>query len=211
MRSGGIYSLTMCDRQRMNMIQSLKKAQGILNESNFSIKGADTSQVPFFINSIDKDITIDDLDRETTPEYRGQIREFANLWKFPLLIRNLYLMLGSTDREFVFRGFTFFSFKKILERQKEYCKHNNDNICDLALSYDGMGWVYVLALDTVSGKYFVRSDGGSNDYDRQFNWEYYRNYVPSSKPDTLITEQEFFNPNTPEPYSVPQEKLVRTP
>ena len=189
----------MQTRAKSNMTQKLQRVEAILRQADFSPIGADTCQVPFFVKSIDQEVTLDVLNRESTPQYREEVDQMATRYNFSPLLKYLYLMLGNGQREFTYRGLIFHSFERVKERQAAYAKEGQDNICDLAIAYHGMGWVYALALDTESQKYFVRMDGGSNGYDRDFNWEYYKGYRPSSKPDTLFDESKVFNPDNTHP------------
>lgn len=201
----------MSATQIQNMTNSLNSSKAVLEKSEFSVAGADTSQVPFFINDSDKEVSLSDLEKESTPEYRSLVSNLASKWKFTPHLKHLYLLLCTSNREFTYRGFTFFSLDKIISRLDEYEANDQHCICDIALRYEGMGWVEVLALDTESGKYFVRLDGGSNGYDRQFNWDYYKTYRPSSRPETLIDESLIFDTSCSEDIVVEAAKMVNRP
>lgn len=186
---------TMLTRNRNRMVRQLQTAEAILKQAEFSPKGSDTCQVPFFVKSTDEEVTLESIAKESTPQYRAEVEQMANTYNFTSLLKYLYLMVGNGQREFVYRGLIFHSFERVKTRQEAYQKVGQDKIFDLAIAYEGMGWVYVLGFDTESQKYFVRLDGGSNSYDRDYNWQYFKSYVPSTKPNTLFPEERIFDPN----------------
>ena len=71
------------------------------------------------------------------------------------------------------------SLEKIKNRynlmKEEYKK---DNIIDFAFMYIGMGHIIVAAIDTKDKQVFLRRDGGSNGYDREFNLKFIIDYEP---------------------------------
>lgn len=64
----------------------------------------------------------------------------------------------------------------------EIIKRSNDKYTDIAVQYEGMGWVYVLSYINDNQNFYIRSDGGSNDWDRQYNFDKYNSddYQPKS-------------------------------
>jgi hypothetical protein len=202
--------MTHVERFSKPISEIVQEAEKALRISKFSPHEADTSQVPFFIASIEKEVTLQTLEMESTPEYRTEVNQLADKVNWSPLLRYIYLLLGSRDREFTYRGFTFLSLKKILDRQEEYTKAIQPRISDLALKYHGMGWVYLLALDTVTGKYFIRMDGGSSGWDRDANWKFYKNYDPLSRPDSLLEQDFIFQGETSEEIKVQEEKVIHS-
>lgn len=187
--------LPQSNEQFMNIKKKLRYAEEILKNAQFTRQGADITQVPFFQADIDTQVNLETLENNSTLEYRNQVEDIANRNNWSLQLKYIYLLVGTADREFTYRGFTFFSLNKILEREQHYQRVQQNYLCDLALQYEGMGWVYVLTLDRESGQYFVRMDGGSNGYDRLNNERFFQAYRPSSRKETLIKEHEIFNGN----------------
>lgn len=175
--------------------QKLRYAEEILKNAQFNRSGADITQTPFFQADIDADVNLESLYEHSTSEYQQQVETLASQNNWSLQLKYIYLLVGSADREFTYRGFTFFSLNKILERTQYYQRQGQNYLCDLALQYEGMGWVYVLTLDRESGNYFIRMDGGANGYDRDANAKFFQTYRPSSRSDTLLKENKIFNSN----------------
>lgn len=171
----------------------LELAKYIMVHSTFSVKDADSSQEPFFQFNPDKQANYDKMCMEKDPEHYRLVDTISKENNWTPLLKYIYVLLGASDREFTYRGFIFLSLHKIQERQKIYQDAGQSQICDLAIKYHGMGWVHVLSLDQKSGSYFVRMDGGSSDWDRDANWKFFKNYSPSSRPETLIHQNEIFN------------------
>ena len=62
------------------------------------------------------------------------------------------------------------SLNEALERYKVICAKGQTNVFDIGYKYDGMGYINVLSCDLTNHLLFYRLDGGSNDYDRQYNF-----------------------------------------
>ena len=181
------------DTHLQRMTTNLKLAEDVMIHSTFSVQDADSSQEPFFQFHPDTSVDYEKLCLEKNPEHYRLVDSVSKDNGWPVLLKYVYILLGAGNREFTYRGFTFLSLQKIQERQKIYHDVGQDKICDLAIKYHGMGWVHVLSLDRESGQYFVRMDGGSSDWDRDANWKFFKNYSPSSRPETLIHQNEIFN------------------
>jgi len=72
---------------------------------------------------------------------------------------------------------------------------------DIGLRYMGMGHVQTIAMSKENNnEFFLRHDGGSNDYDRKDNYEFYSN--PSFKPEKIYTIHNILNDkNLPDIFS----------
>jgi hypothetical protein len=62
------------------------------------------------------------------------------------------------------------SLDEALERYKELVSQGQTNVFDIGYKYGGMGYIDVLSCDLTSHLLFYRVDGGSNDYDRLYNF-----------------------------------------
>jgi len=91
-------------------------------------------------------------------------------------LTNLYKYYNYSD--FSIGLWNFFSPEIIHQYEKTY----NYKMIDIASRYIGMGHYWVLSYIPSTKKYFIREDGGSNDYDRQTNYENYNDetYQPEN-------------------------------
>lgn len=85
-------------------------------------------------------------------------------------IKILYQILGHQKREIYYGPWTIMSLNEALERYKVICAKGQTNVFDIGYKYDGMGYINVLSCDLTNHLLFYRHDGGSNDYDRQYNF-----------------------------------------
>ena len=85
-------------------------------------------------------------------------------------IKILYQILGHQKREIYYGPWTIMSLNEALERYKVICANGQSNVFDIGYKYDGMGYINVLSCDLTNHLLFYRLDGGSNDYDRQYNF-----------------------------------------
>ncbi len=99
--------------------------------------------------------------------------KFMEEHNFPMKLKMFWLILGNPDDEIKTQGFTFMSLNQIVKD-----KNNYDSFLDLAIQYAGMGHVIVLSIDKTTGKLFIRRDGGSNGFERQAYYQYYKNKTP---------------------------------
>lgn len=144
-----------------------------MSESSYNISyghiGHDSTKVPFFMQSINNDNSyntsisiLDNIDYNL-------INDFKNLL-LPNDISDFFINNKAFDNEIYINGYTFFSIKKILELSQYYKSNNINNIIDIGFIYKGMGWVSVMYYNTNFNKIFFRHDGGSNNYDRNYNY-----------------------------------------
>jgi hypothetical protein len=84
-------------------------------------------------------------------------------------IKIVYQILGHQKREIYYGPWTIMSLNEALERYKVICAKGQTNVFDIGYKYGGMGYIDVLSCDLTNHLLFYRLDGGSNDYDRQYN------------------------------------------
>jgi len=85
-------------------------------------------------------------------------------------IKFIYSLLKDPSCEIYIKEWTFFSPNKALELYNNYCKKGQKNVFDIGHKYMGMGHVEVISCDLETNLLFIRSDGGSNGYDRINNY-----------------------------------------
>jgi hypothetical protein len=128
--------------------------------------------------------TISSIDYVSTKEpffwninNRQAFQQFNNLFvdaQIPEGLNNnikiLYQILGDQKREIYYGQWTIMSLNEALERYKVICAKGQSNVFDIGYKYEGMGYISVLSCDLNNHLLFYRPDGGSNDYDRQYNF-----------------------------------------
>ena len=80
-----------------------------------------------------------------------------------------YEILGNPDVEVYIGEWTIMSFNEALEQYKQYCKEGQTNIFNIGYRYLGMGNIEVLSCNLYNHLLFLRNDGGSNGWDREYN------------------------------------------
>lgn len=123
---------------------------------------------PFF-NAPATNIELNDLYLKSN--LKTEYVEFMNKCDFPLKLKLLYLILGNENEELHYNSFIFMDIKSIKERYDTY-----KNIFDIGFIYRGMGHIMVLSMLKCKGKnqLFFRLDGGSNGFEREINYKYYK-------------------------------------
>ena len=146
----------------MNEILNIFKNQAKVSQKN----DVGVTQKPFFTNNCINNFI------ENTTELDSQHILFFNKFPFDKTIKQIYLNVGN-NREIDLNKFTFMALDEIIKRQNNY-----QNFIDLGIYYLGMGHVKVLSMSKQNGKFFFRNDGGSNGYERESNYNLYKNYQP---------------------------------
>ena len=151
-----------------------KKANNLfIDKIKVCHQGTDSLKTPFFQPNIDNDIDINKyLSKTTNLDYVDKLNSLSQKFKFSKLLYYIYLIIGDTTTEFVINLYTFFSLDNIESQYNVLEKNGQTKICDIAVSYAGMGHVNVLSIDIGSGKLYTRPDGGSNGYDRDDNFKF---------------------------------------
>jgi len=162
-----------------------------LKECTFSVDNTNCLKDPVFRPEIDN-VDVDELIYKSNKNNQ-KILELSEKINLPSKLLYMYILLDSNTREFTYYNFTFFSIREIEKRLIIYEEDNQNNICDLALCYHGMGWIIVLTLNRKDGKFFLRMDGGSNNYDREDNWNFIKKYDPHTQKDKLFNIDKFFD------------------
>ena len=155
-------------------------AMNILKKCTFSTLQTNTVDAPFFNPDVDDTANVERMSMNTKDN--AVITEIANKLKFPPTLTRVYELLDSDEREFTYHNFTFFNINEMKRRYDIYENNVHSAICDLATAYLGMGHVIVLAWDRANKSFFMRIDGGGNDYEREDYWNFIRMYDTSKTP-----------------------------
>jgi hypothetical protein len=141
--------------------KQINKILAVLNNTTISSIDYVSTKEPFFWS---------DNNRESFKQFNNlfvdaQIPEGLNN-----NIKILYQILGHQKREIYYGPWTIMSLNEALQRYKVICAKGQTNVFDIGYKYDGMGYINVLSCDLTNHLLFYRPDGGSNDYDRQYNY-----------------------------------------
>ena len=147
-----------------------KYLKNILEKAKYSSENYDSSREPFFNRN--KSFNLDEIDK--TKELKD-----INQLSLPFELNTIFKIIGNNNLECYLDYWTIMSLEKIKNRynlmKEEYKK---DNIIDFAFMYIGMGHILVAAIDTKDKQVFIRRDGGSNYYDREYNLKFIIDYEP---------------------------------
>tara|TARA_B110000208_G_scaffold169324_1_gene210111 strand:+ start:3738 stop:4274 length:537 start_codon:yes stop_codon:yes gene_type:complete len=104
-------------------------------------------------------------------------------------IKRLFEIIGEPGKETYMDRWTIMSYKKAIENYDHYSKDGQTRVFDIAYMYAGMGHIIVISCDLKTRKLFTRPDGGSNGWDREFN---YKKLLEYSGTDKEIDFNEWF-------------------
>jgi hypothetical protein len=139
----------------------INKILAVLNNTNISSIDYVSTKEPFFR----KDSNTIVFQQYNNLFVNAQIPEGLNN-----NIKIIYQILRHQKREIYYGPWTIMSLNEALERYKVICAKGQTNVFDIGYKYDGMGYIIVLSCDLTNHLLFYRPDGGSNDYDRQYNF-----------------------------------------
>lgn len=93
-------------------------------------------------------------------------------YNFPPELVSLYYNLR-TDVEMTIESFTLFSIESLKCMSRRYKECGQEDFLDVARSYGEGGFFRVLSWHKGIRKFFERSDGGQNSYEREETFKYY--------------------------------------
>ena len=144
----------------------------------FSIKNYRSNNEPFFLQ-------IDDISNNFNEKYEN-IEEYieTNLSILSKEIKDFYIFFKTLDQEIYINNWTFMSLSNIIEIYNKY-KSKNINTIDIAFMYHGMGHIKILYYDPRINSINFRMDGGSNSYDREYNFKKLIEYNSNDPPQDI--------------------------
>jgi len=135
-----------------------------------------------------------DIEQAMMQEYLSEKdNSFMMKINMPNLLKNVYRILGSSKREFNYKGYTFFSLDGIKKACELYEKDGQYKFCDIGVRYYGLGHVKVITLCRETRKLFIRMDGGGNGYERDINYKY---FIKLDKVEEKVFTMDEFIKNT---------------
>ena len=143
-------------RQKTKQVESILE---FLKDSKLSREDYDSTQEPFF-------------KKDKKDEF---IMNHKNLPKIPESlnrhIKVMYELIGDPNKEVYIGEWTILSLTKSLQNYKQYCDDGQKNVFDIGFQYMGMGHIEVLSCNLFNHLLFLRNDGGSNGWDREYNYK----------------------------------------
>lgn len=126
---------------------------------------------PFFYSK--GETSIEDQLKENT-KLNNTYLDFMDKNNFNLKLKFLYLIINNENSEIQFKDFCFTKLKDMVDSSENY-----KYFIDIGFKYYGMGHVMVLSLIKETGELIFRTDGGSNGYERLYNYEFYKDLNPT--------------------------------
>jgi hypothetical protein len=113
----------------------------------------------------------------------------------------IYRLIGDHNKELYLDDWCFMPLKDAINRHQYYLSKNQDKLFDIAYKYDGMGHIRVLSCDLQNHLLFYRGDGGSNDYEREFNLNQAINYKREYVTNRESSKRRKINSRNDTPYT----------
>lgn len=135
----------------------------VLEKANISDNNYDSTNQPFFFRDNIKNFKVNYKNIDETLNKNIPERLNRN-------IKFIYKILGEDNIEIYLNEWTIMPINKALERYNVLCNNKRDDIFDIGFKYEGMGHITVLSCDLNNHLLFYRPDGGSNGYDREYNF-----------------------------------------
>tara|TARA_Y100000389_G_C17445172_1_gene511114 strand:+ start:46 stop:588 length:543 start_codon:yes stop_codon:yes gene_type:complete len=135
----------------------------VLEKANISDNNYDSTTEPFFFRDNIKKFKINYENILKT--LNENIPESLNR-----NIKLIYNILNEDNIEIYLNEWTIMSINKAVERYNVLCDNGRSDIFDIGFKYEGIGHITVLSCDLNNHLLFYRPDGGSNGYDREYNF-----------------------------------------
>jgi hypothetical protein len=144
--------------------EQIRKIHNILKNAKLSEDNYQSTSEPFFIGSNPQDFKIG---HNTIPELPDSLNRH---------FKTFYEVVGNPKREVYINEWTIMSLDESLKRYNELCSKGQKNVFDIGYRYLGMGHIEMLSCNLYNHLLFMRRDGGSNGYDREYNYKKLLNF-----------------------------------
>lgn len=151
------------DRIVSKKVKQINNILRVLQKCNISSDSHKSRNLPFFSRDIDQ--------KSFLLNNSIKLKDYNIPAKLNRNIKLIYELLGDPEREIYMGEWTIMSLKEAMERYQGFCKENRKDVFDIGYKYIGMGHITVISCDLNTHLLFYRPDGGSNGYDRQYNYE----------------------------------------
>ena len=144
--------------------EQIRKIHAILKNSKLSSDNHQSSNEPFFMSNRASNFKIG---YKSIPDLPNDLnRNF----------KTLYEVIGDPNKEVYINEWTIMSLDESLKRYKELCNNGQKNVFDIGFRYLGMGHIEMISCNLYNHLLFMRRDGGSNYYDREYNYKKLLNF-----------------------------------
>ena len=144
--------------------EQICKIHNILKNAKLSEDNYQSTSEPFFIGSNPQDFKIG---HNTIPELPDSLNRH---------FKTFYEVVGNPKREVYINEWTIMSLDESLKRYNELCSKGQKDVFDIGYRYLGMGHIEMLSCNLYNHLLFMRRDGGSNGYDREYNYKKLLNF-----------------------------------
>lgn len=145
------YHINCLTRNLKNILNTLEEHAKVSNENYCSL------EQPFMMTNNNNKFIQDNKPMPIIPDTLNND------------IKNLYKIIGNPYVEVNIKAWTILTLNKALYLYEEKRKKGQYIVFDIAFQYGGLGWMKILSCDLLTGELFYRTDGGSNDLDREIN------------------------------------------
>lgn len=116
------------------------------------------------------------------------VMKLKNEYNLPDELVYVYLHAQSFEHDINLNNITFINLNTAKTLSKEH-----PFFFDFAVTYHGMGWLNVFSWHSKLKKIVVRMDGGSSGYDRQHNYEKYKNDYSFDSEEKIDLKKMFYS------------------
>jgi hypothetical protein len=121
-------------------------------------------------------------------------------------LKKIYQVIGNPSVEYYFGSWTLFSLNKVKEHYDIFINKNQKRAIDFGIIYTGMGHCIMVTYDPELNMIYYRADGGSSGHDRDINFKFAYDFVPTE--DKCIDLSDWFD-NTINVTNIWEIKTVR--
>jgi hypothetical protein len=147
------------DKLLSEKTKQVKTILSMLNKAELSDSGHVSTKQPFFLRGKSNEFKID---YKPIPELPKELNRHFKLF---------YEIVGEPDKEVYIGEWTFISLNEALSQYKQYCSDGQSNVFNIGYKYAGMGHIEVLSCNLYNHLLFIRMDGGSSGWDREYNYK----------------------------------------
>jgi len=123
--------------------------------------------------------------------YNDEPDHIINFNGIPQVLLDIYKELGDT-RTMSIQNWKIFSRNHIDSYNKELHNRGLTTVHNFAISYIGMGWFLMAAINLENDKVFIYNSGGSNGYDVQMNLDKLVNFRSTMNKAKYMILDDFF-------------------
>ena len=147
------------DKTAQSKKKQLESILNLLEKSKVSEEGYESSNKPFFMKGVPSDFKVN---HKSIPDLPDTLNRHFKLF---------YQVVGDPDREVYIDDWTIMSLNEALKQYKDYCSNGQKNVFNIGYKYAGMGHIEVLSCNLYNHLLFIRMDGGSSGWDREYNYK----------------------------------------